>query len=471
MPSRPTVHKTSRPAVPKTKRRLAFIIFVPTTLALLLYGALFMLGVNPKSLSSLPSMMTSIGAKLACSGYFVTGLSQQQVEEDIASYSPALKLIDIHIDDANQRVTSTLFDDAENRAIYQKSTGCTLDRGQPLNNIDNYSPPSKEALWPRGEQVNTTDPAFQHFLQTLLDQDQRQGLDTRALLVVKNGNIIGEAYQSPFTEETAFLGWSMGKSLTAIIMANLEMNGYVDWDEDNLFDEWKNDARNDIQLKHLMTMTSGLKFDESYQAGTDATNMLFEDISAATRPIAQTLAHTPGTHWAYSSGTTNLLMHLIGNRLGGAPATYQYLYKNIYQPLGIQGMVFEPDPNGIPIGSSYIFGSARDWARIGQLMLNEGTINDRIIVSENWVELAQVQGSADNYNSYGHQFWLNSGKKTRWPSLPKDSYAAMGNRKQMVMIIPSENLTIVRLGWTSGSYPFDQRIRQIIDAAKTNTDH
>lgn len=121
------------------------------------------------------------------------------------------------------------------------------------------------------------------------------------------------------------------------------------------------------------------------------------------------------------------------------------------------------DPSGILVGSSYIYGSARDWARLGLLMLNKGQANRQQLISQDWVVDASVPNSSDNDRAYGYQFWLNAGQpELRWPELPKDAYAMLGNRKQVVMIIPSADTVVVRLGWSTQSYPTGENIQGLL---------
>jgi CubicO group peptidase (beta-lactamase class C family) len=116
--------------------------------------------------------------------------------------------------------------------------------------------------------------------------------------------------------------------------------------------------------------------------------------------------------------------------------------------------IFEMDASGVMVGSSYLYASGRDWARLGLLMLNGGINDGERLLPEGWTEAAHKPNTSNNDKRYGYQFWLNEGEdELRWPALPTDAYAMMGNRKQSVMIIPSEGVVFVRLGWSSGDYP------------------
>jgi CubicO group peptidase (beta-lactamase class C family) len=199
--------------------------------------------------------------------------------------------------------------------------------------------------------------------------------------------------------------------------------------------------------------------------GSDATRMLFNSHSAASVAMEKPLEHPPGRYFSYSSGTTNLLAALLVERLGGTQAAVDYLYGEFLQPLAMANTVLEPDPSGVFVGSSYVYASARDWARLGQLMLNGGELNGHRLFSEEWAGRATAASTALNDTRYGYQFWLNGrGEHRRWPSLPRDAFAMMGNRGQVVMMIPSERMVIVRLGWSAEDYPVNQRFATMLDA-------
>jgi CubicO group peptidase (beta-lactamase class C family) len=139
-------------------------------------------------------------------------------------------------------------------------------------------------------------------------------------------------------------------------------------------------------------------------------------------------------------------------------------YEQLAAPLGLQNTVFEVDGDGIFVGSSYLFATARDWARMGWVMANEGRINQHQELPEWWVEQARTANSSQNDSRFGYQFWLNSGNgQLRWPELPVDTFAMQGSKKQRVMIFPQANAVIVRLGW-SRSYPDDKNFSAILEA-------
>ncbi|MBN8430912.1 serine hydrolase [Microbulbifer salipaludis] len=411
---------------------------------------------------------TGMGAKLACSGHYVSGFDPARNLDDLASYSAANRLLNLEY--ANQRVTASLFGLGKTSASYRPGLGCTLDIGdtraldqvklEPVNPGQWHSATGE---WPQGSAAPHIAPKLQQTLDQILARDNQSGLQTRALLVVQDGKLVAESYADGITAQTPLLGWSMGKSLTAMMVGRLQALQPQQDTSSPLFPEWS-DARRQISLQNLLQMTSGLDFDETYAPGSDATRMLFSARSASEVALQSTLAHTPGTHFSYSSGTTNLLARWLHNQLGGSPqASLDFLQRQIMVPLGMRHTTFEVDASGVFVGSSYIYASARDWARLGLLMLNDGVWDEQRLLPEGWVAAARRRNHSENDPAYGYQFWLNRGGETlRFPELPEDSYFMLGNRKQVVMISPTTGTVIVRLGWSAGDYPTGQNFAQLL---------
>lgn len=425
-----------------------------------------LLGFSVTQLGSAVSVATGMGAKLACSGRYVSGFDEARNLEDLASYSPANQLLDLDYDNETRRVTATLFGLGETTASYRPGLGCTLDIGN-TSALDGLAlaplPTTTNEDWPAGNTTTHIDPQLQRTLDGILNGDNSAGLHTRALLVVQNGKLVAEAYGDEITAQTPLLGWSMGKSVTAMMLGRLQALQPELEVTSPLFSQW-DDARSQVSLENLLQMSSGLDFDETYAPGSDATRMLFNAHSASDIAMQSPLAHTPGEHFSYSSGTTNLLARWLYERVGGNPqASVDFFRQQILVPLGMHHTTFEVDGSGVFVGSSYIYASARDWARLGLLMLNNGQWNGEQLLPEGWVAAASSPNKSSNDPSYGYQFWLNAGGESlRFPELPADSYFMLGNRKQVVMISPSTDTVIVRLGWSAGDYPTGKNFAQLL---------
>ena len=439
--------------------------------------ALQALGMSPTSLSANIAVGTGISAKLACSARYLSGFDEAQIRDDLASYSPATDWLSITLDDAEGRATAELLGFSRTSATFRQGLGCTLDKAVPGQDtaglLDRLNPPTppavdKKILWPQGTRVPEPNERLAAVLAQSMALDAQQDLHTRALVLVQGGQIVAEAYAPGITSDTPLMGWSQGKSLTSLMLGWLQMRGQMSVAEQQLFPLWANDARSQISIENLLQMSSGLDFAEVYAPGSDATRMLFMDPVASALPMQSKLEHAPGSHFYYSSGTTNLLTLLFSQRVGGPQNAINHLYQDILWPLGMRHTTLEPDASGIFIGSSNIYASARDWARLGQVFLRQGELNGVRIASASYMQALIQPNTSANGPAYGYQVWLNrGGKELRWPDLPADAYAFTGNRGQVVMIIPSLDTVMVRLGWSANYYPRNQRFAEWLRATNT----
>lgn len=408
----------------------------------------------------------SVSAKLACSGKYIVGQPLQQIKDDLASYTPANRAVELTFDDDKKRVDADFWGMAQATAQFRPVSGCALEWGDSrvLDDIQITQVAPSNALWPAGEQVNSIVAEYQSKLEALVAEDNRQGLNTRAYIVLHRGKIVAETYAQGFDQHAPMLGWSMGKSIMAMLLGQLQHQGVLDDRQKGLFSAWQGDERVQVSLKNLLQMSSGLDFGEIYSPGNDAVNMLFTEHSMSDYAMQSELEFTPGSHFAYSSGTTNLLSRIFYQQVGGtAQAQYTYLYQQFFQPMGMRNAWFESDSSGVLVGSSYPYLRARDWARLAQLLLNGGELNGQRFLDPKWIEQAFMPNSSDNEQRYGYQFWLNgNGDNKRNPDLPDDMVFMHGNRSQVVALFPSQQIAIIRLGWTSGSYPENQRFAQVL---------
>lgn len=407
-------------------------------------------------------LATGLTAKLHCSGHYLSGFDDARNTEDIATYSGITRLLNVQ-QTANE-VTADFAGFYPSTARFYPGLGCTLQYAGTRDLARLRPPEPTPESAPAPGNGPAFDAAWQGRLEALLARDNTEGLGTRALLVQGPGGIIAEAYAEGIDSHTPLLGWSMGKSVSALLIGRLEALGQLRISEDNLFPAWSADERAAITVEQLLQMSSGLDFSEPYVPGNDSTRMLFMQPSAAEVALASPLAHTPGSHFYYSSGTTNLLTRLVSDRLGGDPQTLlDFFDTELAKPLKLANTTFELDASGVFVGSSYIYAPTRDWARLGRLVLDDGRTDERQLLPQGWAARAAAPNGSDNDPRYGYQFWLNGpGESLRWPGLPEDAFAMQGNRGQVVMLLPSHDLVIVRLGWTNGSYPIDQRLGELL---------
>ena len=428
----------------------------------LVMAGLYSVGMSPTSLGANIAVGTGMGAKLACSSRFLSGFDDAQIRQDLTSYSAAFDWLSLDIDEQAQRAHMNLMGFAETSATYREGIGCSLDLGESdaLTQLKAPKAPTVDNTlpWPAGAAEPVLNEALMQTLAASMAQDQAAGLQTRALVLVQRGQILAEAYAPGVTPDTRLMGWSMGKSLVALMLGWLEQRGDLSVGEQRLFDEWSADERASIKIKDLLQMTSGLDFSEVYVPGSDATRMLFMEPRSASVPLQSPLKYPPGSRFSYSSGTTNLLSLVFTPRVGGPQSAINHLYLDILWPLGMHDTTLEPDASGVFVGSSNIYATARDWARLGETFLHEGELNGVRIADKSYMQELVQPNASSNGRAYGYQVWLNRGEvKKYWPDLPEDAYGFTGNRGQAVMIFPSEQAVMVRLGWSAQGYPRNDR--------------
>jgi CubicO group peptidase (beta-lactamase class C family) len=287
-------------------------------------------------------------------------------------------------------------------------------------------------------------------------------LDTRALIVVRHGRIVAERYAPGFDAHSRFLGWSMSKSVTSAMIGALVGDGRLSLDGPSGVKEWQapGDPRRAITLRNMLQMADGLAFDDKHVPG-DETTMLYARADMAAYAATRPTLYPPGVKWSYSSGETLMIARLATETLGGGAEAQAYLRKKIFSPLHMDSAVLEADETGVPVGSSYVYATARDWARFGLLYLDDGLAPDhRRVLSHDWVAFSRTPNGLEPQGLYGAQFWVNRGPPgdpslRMMKDLPTDSYFALGHSDEIVAIIPSRQTVIVRLGWTPDGQHFD----------------
>ncbi|MEI7972378.1 MAG: serine hydrolase [Actinomycetota bacterium] len=272
---------------------------------------------------------------------------------------------------------------------------------------------------------------------------------TLAQLVLHKGEVVSEYYGPEVTAATSLISWSMAKSITHALVGIAQMDGLLHVENNNLFPEWAHDERRNITLQQLLEMRSGLSWVEDYVDGdaSDVIEMLFgsgvDDNGGYA--IAQPLATTPGSEWVYSSGTTNIVTRHLGNVLGDASGSHvnieRFIRTRLFDAIGMQA---EPkfDATGTFVGSSYVYATAREFAKFGQLYLHDGMCNGKRILPEGWVDHARTQHVFDDETGlgYGAHWWTLPGER--------NSLVASGYEGQYIIVIPDRDLVVVRLGKT-----------------------
>ena len=274
--------------------------------------------------------------------------------------------------------------------------------------------------------------------------DQLETDTTLAVVVQHRGEVVAEAYANGVTADTTLISWSMAKSITHALVGMAQMDGLLDVQAPTRIAQWQNDDRRLITLQHLLEMRSGLAWIEDYVEGneSDVIDMLFGSgkDDHATHAMNQPLASTPGSEWYYSSGTTNIVTRLLGDALGNT--THAFIQTRLFDAIGMSSATAQFDAAGTFVGSSYVYASARDFAKFGELYLRDGMCDGRRILPVGWVDHARAQTVIDDETGqgYGAHWWTQPGEP--------NSLIASGYEGQQILVLPERDLVIVRLGKT-----------------------
>lgn len=424
--------------------------------------------------------------KVFASGVYV---GQRAPEEVIAQdITMDIPLLDWSVKPAAGTATMTMGILARRQAQFTEGVGVTLlPPGADAVAYDrNFTPATAAPLdpaipWPLGSGNAEIPPpaATAAALETAVDwafggPEPGTAWGTRAAVIVHDGRIVAERYGDGFDRHTPLLGWSMTKSVTSALVGILVRQGKLERDAPAPVPEWagQDDPRQEITLDMLLRMSSGLAFDEDYgNPFGDALPMLFLSDDFGSYAARQPLAAPPDTLWSYSSGTTNLIARIIRQTVGGSDADYfNFPHTALFNRIGMRSAVMEPDPSGTFVGSSYMYATARDWARFGLLYLQDGVWNGTRILPEGWVAYSTTPTPEADKGRYGAHWWLNAGKPPRsenrpMPGLPADLYYASGHEGQFVVVVPSHQAVIVRLGLTTeGQFDLEGFVGPVLDA-------
>jgi CubicO group peptidase (beta-lactamase class C family) len=408
-------------------------------------------------LGPIAPIATGYAAKVTCSAVFVADRDLDDARGDLPP-NPLVPFLRIDADRSAGTVRATLLGVAGSTAYFTPRLGCTLADARPAFFAPDPLPlPDPDQPWPRGDgpaqlPADVDADALDSAIATAFTEDDTDGRrrNTRAVVVVKDGQLIAERYGDGFDARTPLLGWSMGKSIANAMVGRLVADGTLALEDADLRPEWSGDERRAITLEQLLTMTDGLDFEEVYDPGTDATQMLFTVGSTADFAADKPLANPPGTRWNYSSGTTNILCAVAQEAAGAGP---ELVHELVFAPLGMASALLEPDASGGMVCSAFPYATARDYARFGQWFLQDGEWEGERLLPEGWVAASTTPVVLPSEQPYGAQWWLNAGAdgQLRMPSVPADAYWASGNEGQQIVVVPSEDLVVVRLGF-SGSF-------------------
>ena len=364
------------------------------------------------------------------------------------------------------------------RAAYREGIGCVIMApDQTFEDIDELpelvmaAPEGnpEQIAWPDGDLVDgisippgVDGEALQAASNWAFDRESPEQV-TLSLMVVHEGRIIHERYAPGVDVNTKTRTWSTAKSIAVTLIGMLVDEGKLELDAPLGF-EWlpealspESDPRNDITLRHVLNMASGLESVDNrgleYAIGSGMS--YWAGASSMTGALSRPLVRQPGTVWDYENYDTLLGVYAMKLALGDDRAYAEFPRRRLLDRIGMRNTLLSTDRFGDFILSSQVYTNARDLARFGLLYLNGGVWNGERLISEEWIDFTRTPApaTADTGNFYGGQWWLVPDGRT---DVPKTAYSTAGNRGQYVIVVPDHDLVIVRRGLDYGRQGFDR---------------
>jgi len=408
---------------------------------------------RPAGAAQLAEVVAGYRALFACSAHFIANRTLEEIQR--------IELVDTHafelpapVIDPRQRLVKAAGPDGQVAiAVHRETMGCTLlppdwlvSDIPKLPHTQLAPAPEVESIeFPLGDKAVVRPNRGQRaLLKRAFDGESfGAGCVSGAVLVIKNGKLVGERYGNGFGVHSGYRTWSTAKSISATLIGIAIRDGLMKRDTRAPIAQWQfaGDPRRAITIEHLLHMSSGL---ESQGSNTNA--IYFGGAQVASAVTQTPLEAEPGSRWKYANNDTLLLLRSLRHVLRDDQRYLRYPYDELFHRIGMHHTRMELDHAGDFIGSSQVYTTARDLARFGLLYLNDGVWESERILPEGWAKfVAQpapsrplVQGEA----GYGAQFWLYDGL----PGVPAGTYTTSGNKGQFVTIVPRHNMVVVRTG-------------------------
>jgi CubicO group peptidase (beta-lactamase class C family) len=402
-------------------------------------------------------------SEVMCNAAFVQHLDPQRAFEDELRPATGMGLIawGLHseVDSQRHEVRTTFAGGSLGRAAWREGGGCTVMHGDgdlpaphrhPIR-LDGPDPfPGLAAPAP----VAATDPRIAAAVDAAFAEEEGEvPRRTQAVLVVQHGRLLAERYAADIGPDTPLAGHSISKSVVHAMVGILARQGRLPPDAPLRLPAWSapGDPRATITPNLLLANASGLPWDEANRGWDGATRMWHVEPDPAAFAMSVPVETAPGTCFAYSNAGWTVLSRVIRDLNGGSADGFNtFAERELLGPLGMTHTVLTLDATDTPMGANLFHASARDWARFGLLYLNDGVVNGQRLLPEGWVRKARTP-TLDA--GYGRGFWLNHRHDRhplpgRWglPGAPAEAFFARGYLGQFIVIVPSRDLVVVRLG-------------------------
>ncbi|MDF1811999.1 MAG: serine hydrolase [Verrucomicrobiales bacterium] len=410
-------------------------------------------------------MAVAFKAKTLCAAAYISGrdILSSEIEDVSAGDLNFLKVF--RTKKAVDSVTVSFFGLHPATAVFREGIGTTLAIGKTPEQLRRETsgavaapPANPSLLWPEGNRVDISlAPASinRKMLNSLIDSafsEPDNPLRTRAIVIVYDGRVIAEKYAPGFDADMPLKGWSMAKSVTNALVGIMVDQGKLHLEDKSLLQAWQTegDPRAAISLDNMLHMSSGIDFNETYSVDpeSDISMMLFRTGNAAGFAATKPADKPPGTFFEYASGTTNLLCRIIREKINDDAIYHAFPKRELFHKIGAHSAILERDASGTFVGSSFVYATARDWARLGLLYANDGIWNEERILPEGWMEYCRTPAPAAPQGEYGAHFWLKLEGQNDRSDLPAGIFHMSGHEGQFVSISPEKKLVVVRLGFT-----------------------
>jgi CubicO group peptidase (beta-lactamase class C family) len=413
-------------------------------------------------------------AKVLCSAVFVSGrdLGEAKINSGyfLVPEHERDDVTDISLDESEKAVRVTLRNELTREARFYGDQGCVITpQGEEgvffvPEAVETSLPDADSTPWPMGDVLPGSLPegVDKERLDAAVDVAfQNEDSLTAAFVVVYKGALVAERYAQGAHEDMQLESWSMGKSLTATLVALLIMDGALALDDPAPVPLWRenpDDPRRAITIRNLLNMSSGLHFiaprDPDYTEDMGYPDHMFiytGAVDAFRHSFEKPLQFPPNTEGRYRNSDPLTLGYVVQQTVRARGESYfTYPQRALFDKIGIRRQVLEPDPYGNFLLTGYDYGTARNWARLGLLYLRDGVWGDERLLPEGWAEFVSMPAPAWDEPVYGGLFWING---TGEFALPRDAYYMAGGGGQRTFIVPSHDLVIVRMGHFRGDGP------------------
>jgi CubicO group peptidase (beta-lactamase class C family) len=318
---------------------------------------------------------------------------------------------------------------------------------------------AQAVVWP-GDDWEVSTPEAEGMDATRLDDvaSYCEAHNCGAVVVTRHGRIVWERYWGGWDENSTDNSWSMAKSMTDALVGIAISEGKIKGVDESAADfipEWRGTRKEEITLRDLLSMDSGLLWNEDYFEVSDVITMLNSDDQTA-YAISRPRLHDPGDDWYYSSGDPQLFSAVIKAATGMEAG--QYAQEKLFGPIGMKGALWDTDKTGHTMTWCCVHTTARNFARFGYLFLRDGRWNDQQVVPEDWVK-ESVEPSQWENPGYGYYWWL-----LHFPDVPKDMFFADGFQTKRIYVIPSLDIVAVRIGEGDDAWDDNAFLKPIVEA-------